>query len=151
MVAAVALVWSCAACSRSVAASEVEGVWRRASDSSIEEYAATRFEFRGDGTFSFERMPGDYFGGPPEFAASVSVEGTWHVDASDGDIVRLRALRIDGVVINFGFDMGARGAVGSVTLRFLLSDPDGLWVYFEKAQFVRSESSDATFERAARG
>ena len=47
---------------------------------------------------------------------------------------------IDGKPESCGGSLRASGAIGSLSLSFPLEDPDGPWVWFEKAQFVRGDS-----------
>lgn len=131
----------CAACSPLIAPSEIEGVWRQRSRYVVPASAETRLEFRSDGTFRFAQMPGAYFGPFVTLPLTVAAEGGWTLTQEDGNQrVRLQTLTIDGEAANFESSMSVSGDVGDRQISFPLGDPDGAWVFFEKAQFVRAES-----------
>lgn len=133
--------WTCASCSRPVTPSEVEGLWRQSGRYPIAAYAETRLEFRSDGTFSFVRMPGEYFFGSKSLPLTVAADGRWTLNHEGGDSrVELETLTIDGEETNYGSSMSVSGGGGDVSLSFPLNDPDGQWLLFAKAQLVLGES-----------
>jgi len=144
IVAVAALIMFCAACSRRITPSEVEGLWRQASGNAVAAFAATRLEFRSDGTFGFERMPREFFGSFVTLPPRVDAEGSWALSQDGGNSrIELSAHVVDGESTLFGKSVYVSGSVGAVSISFFLGDPDlGQGVRFEKVQFVQSEPCD---------
>lgn len=141
----------CAACSRTVTPSEIEGLWSQSGGNAVPAYVDTRLEFRSDGRLGFVRMPGEYFRPSTTLAVTVSADGRWTLTLEDGDLrVGIQTLAIDGEAANHGLSISVRGGAGDLSLSFPLGDPDGPWVWFEKAQLVRGDSDGVRPALAAR-